>query len=483
MMATVLRHRPDLEARSNGLTALFYAILAGDEGVVRLLLEAGAEATARTLCVPGTGESVVHMAVGSWRHAMLPLLIALGADVNVRGTNPAGQTALHITAEQGNEEALRALIEAGVDVFAKYADGRTALDVAAKEGRVGTASMLLDRGVNVAGYEDGRTSPMYLAAVHNREELVRFLLGRCGSAMSEEERIHVVNGAAGAGRLEILKLLHAKGFPVIGRDERGDSGLTLAAYFGHKDAAVYLLRQGADIQGRDVQVAGWSRNPGVLELLQEAERQRAAVPDAELFPGWKDSPERFDPSSELSRQAEFFWTPAFSVKATRWIHVNQAPAGSFRCLVCRDLDFRRGMPADAEVAYFIAVELMGTAASGGCRGCRFLSDCLAQARRAYGEGEWGYDSMTHITLHSMALGAPLLLHGRGGDHTSWPSRRVEIYVEEGTYYSMSYRRRPLVSRLSQAGQPNVQNWRASSSVTASQITVTVRTKRARYQQE
>jgi hypothetical protein len=98
--------------------------------------------------------------------------------------------------------------------------------------------------------------------------------------------------------------------------------LTLAAYFGHKDAAVYLLRQGADIQGRDVQVAGWSRNPGVLELLQEAERQRAAVPDAELFPGWKDSPERFDPSSELSRQAEFFWTPAFSVKATRWIHVN-----------------------------------------------------------------------------------------------------------------------------------------------------------------
>jgi len=449
MMATLLRYHPDLEARCDGVTALYFAISTGDEKVVRLLLEAGADATARTLCESGTGESVIHMAVCWSRQAMLPLLIAYGADVNVRGTNPAGQTALHIAAQFGNEEALRELIKAGADVFAKYADGNTALDVAAREGRIGTASILLDYGMDiVAERAHGRRqiSPMYFAAMHNRMNMVRFLLDRCGSAMSEKAKIQVVFGAARSGRLDMLKMLNDEGFPILGRSELGDSGLTFAAYLGHKDVVVYLLRQGADIKGFDVEIATRGGHDGVLELFQEAERQRAAVADAELFPGWENGPKPSDNSFEME-QVEII-ANTMSVNASRRIRVNQMPVGLLRCTVCGDLDFRRGMPADAEVVFFMKTAMMGSSASRGCRGCQFLSDCLAQARRAYGENPMGNGPITHIVLHSIALGAPLLLHANTGNPYSFPQRRVEIYVEEGTYYSISHPGKRIFSRIS-----------------------------------
>ncbi len=123
---------------------------------------------------------------------MLPLLIQYGADVNACGTNPAGQAALHIAAHHGNEEALRILIDASADVFSKYADSpcHTPLDAAAAEGRIGTASSLLDHGVEIVAENvaERRISPMYLAAIYNREKMVRFLLDRCGSAISEEAK-------------------------------------------------------------------------------------------------------------------------------------------------------------------------------------------------------------------------------------------------------------------------------------------------------
>ncbi|KAF1968011.1 ankyrin, partial [Bimuria novae-zelandiae CBS 107.79] len=82
MMRTLLRYHPNLESTCNGLTALFYAVSSGNYEVVELLLEAGANAKAKTLCSPGKGESVLHMAVSSFMNSMLPLLIRYGADVN-----------------------------------------------------------------------------------------------------------------------------------------------------------------------------------------------------------------------------------------------------------------------------------------------------------------------------------------------------------------------------------------------------------------
>jgi hypothetical protein len=251
--------------------------------------------------------------------------------------------------------------------------------------------------------------------------------------MSEASKINTVIGAAGAGHLEILKMLDARGFPILGTDDRGMSGLSLAAYLGHKDAAVYLLRRGANPRQRSnrnttsLDMAILGRRGDILKLLQDAERQRAANPDAELFPEWK-----YSNKDSASEQAEVM-ACAMSVNATRKIHANQEPAGVFACNVCKDLDFRRGMPRDAEVVFIMGLAPMDYAASRGCRGCRFLSDCLAQARIAYDQGLWHNTPTSHFVLHSMAHGAPLLLHSNGPNPASHPSRRIEIYVKEGKH--------------------------------------------------
>ncbi|KAK2766117.1 hypothetical protein FQN54_007632 [Arachnomyces sp. PD_36] len=432
LMAALLEYRPNLEARTNGLTALYYAISAGDEGVAQLLLEAGADVKARTTCDPGTGESVLHMAVASFKHSILSLLIRYGADVNAAGTNPAGQTALHIATQYGDEVSLRELIKAGADVFATFPDGQTALDVAAKEGRINTASILLEHGFDVRTQNERRMSPLYMAAIHNRVQMVEFLLDRGADNISKDRKLHVVAGAAGTGRIGILKFLERKGFPLIGQDDV-DTGLHLAAYFGHKDTVIFLLRKGANPWQRNsinrtaLDMASAGNHSEIVTIIRDASRQLMTNPRAELFPDWKPAPE--SDSNSASFQTDLA-AKLISLYASRKIHANQEPAGIFSCEMCKDLDFRRGMSQDAEVVYFMGILRMRSSGSSGCRGCRFLSDCLDRANEVYGDGIWGNGPLESIVLHSMALGAPLLMHV--GDHTSMSRQRVEIYVKEGS---------------------------------------------------
>lgn len=458
MMSTVLRYHPDPETRASGVTALYYAISTGSEAVVRLLLEAGADATARTLCVPGTGESVLHMAVGWFKNALLPLLIAYGADVNATGTNPEGEAALHVAAKHGNAEAIAMLIDAGADISARSVDGWTPLGVAAAAGHVGSATVLVDRGgmdMMTANTEPGSgrgRSPLFLAALNGKENFLSAFL--CGGKLDvgripERLKTDVAVAAAGGGHLRVLQLLHDEGFPILGRNFDGESALEVAASFGHKDVVVYLLRQGADPRQQRGPHALSSFDEAILqghftivELLQEAERQRSVDPGAELFPGWRWYSAANDEADDPVLQAEFM-ADIMSLRSTRRIRANQDPGGAFNCDKCKDLDFRRGMHEDAEVVFFVGsiASINSSAFSDGCRGCRFLVDCLKKAMDLWGQDMWasgsgsgsGTDSLplTHLVLHSMSSRAPLLLHLHGSIPHVFPSRRLEIYVDDG----------------------------------------------------
>ena len=431
MMETLLKYTPNLESRLKGLTALFFAISAGDETVVRLLLEAGADARARTLCEVGTGESVLHMAAGGFKNSMLPILIRYGADVNVAGTNPMGQRALHIAAQYGNTEAVEELIKSGTDINAKFPGGETALVVAAREGQVDAASALINHGMDPLACFDGKKTAVFMAVVYGRTEMVRYFLDRYADRIDRRLQLELVIGAAATNRIEILKMFDKREFPMLGIDDVGIDALFPAILYKHKDAVVYLLRRGADPDPhipRDPN--SWAATEeGSLEinkLLREAKAQRGLCSASELFPEWQYR-EEDDPSSTQAK----LMAGVMSVNATRRIQANQKPAGVFSCRVCHDLDFRRGMPRDAEIVYFMVVEAMESAAAAGCRGCRFLSDCLAQARKAYGAALWDNFSGSGLVLHSIAQGAPLLFHLKTSDMLSIPSKEIEIYVKEG----------------------------------------------------
>ncbi|KFY61824.1 hypothetical protein V497_02707 [Pseudogymnoascus sp. VKM F-4516 (FW-969)] len=433
LMRILLQHKPNLQSRTNGLTALFLAISAGDETVVRVLLEAGADARARTTSEEGTGESVLHMAVGSFKNALLPLLIRYGADVNVAGTNPEGQTALHIAAQYGNVEAVEELVKAGADIYARFPSGESALEVAAQYGQIGVVEILIQHGMDPLRQIGGGGSAVDLSVIHGKTEMVRWFLDRYAERIDRMSKINMVIGAAGANRITILEMLDKAGFPMLALDRNGVSALFIAVNFKHSDAIVYMLRRGEDPEPHiptdpNSWVAKDESFKPAIDLLRSAKRQREAQPHAKLFPEWRY---RDEEEGSVAFQANLI-AKAVSVNATRKVEANQEPAGIFSCTLCHDLDFRRGMARDAEVVYYMREEDMRAAAER-CRGCRFLRDCLDEVRKAYGVKVWAMLRDDFLVLRSEVQGGPLLVHFHSGNPFQFRMRQIEIYVNEGNY--------------------------------------------------
>ncbi|RMZ74098.1 hypothetical protein GMOD_00004939 [Pyrenophora seminiperda CCB06] len=106
-----------------GKTALHLAALRGNEAVVRLLVEKGADVKAKDK----NGMTALHGAASEGNEAMVRLLVDRGADVNAKSND--GETVLHVAASfwRGNEAVVRLLVNSGADVKAKDNDGITAL--------------------------------------------------------------------------------------------------------------------------------------------------------------------------------------------------------------------------------------------------------------------------------------------------------------------------------------------------------------------
>jgi len=136
------------------------AIEDGEVGVVKDILERHPE-----LSNHQTDEHVLMMAALRGNAKMVRLLLEHGADVSAREFD--GATALHRAVFSQSPEVVRLLLEAGIDVNARNADGRTALHVALALSGIGTPEdrrdvivLLLEHGADVSIRDKaGRTPP------------------------------------------------------------------------------------------------------------------------------------------------------------------------------------------------------------------------------------------------------------------------------------------------------------------------------------
>ena len=137
-LRSLLDQRPDIvrERSGDGFTLLHLAAFFGQQDAVDLLLTSGAETDGR-----GTGwmtGTPLHSAASSGNVAVVRTLLAAGADPTARQSG--GWTALHAAARNGDPRMAELLLAAGADPGAVTDDGRSVLDMARERGDPDTVS-------------------------------------------------------------------------------------------------------------------------------------------------------------------------------------------------------------------------------------------------------------------------------------------------------------------------------------------------------
>ncbi|KAJ3033174.1 hypothetical protein HDV00_006671 [Rhizophlyctis rosea] len=245
MVSLFLSEAVDPNARGQMIfeTALAKACSNGHVELVKLLLAAGASATAHrgvALC----------MAVGYGASEIVPLLLDAGADVDgevvaipanflERGENVRGWWNILICGvRSGNLSVVRQLLGAGAHASFRYSH---ALWMAARLGRVDHARVLRNWGADANG--DWGKRPLVEAAIHGHLPMVRFLLDEGGADLHADDDTALLE-ACRYNHVGILTYLLGIGANV--HCHRGRS-MVLAAEQGFVGIMRELVAAGADV--------------------------------------------------------------------------------------------------------------------------------------------------------------------------------------------------------------------------------------------
>lgn len=218
-------------------------------------------------------------------------LLERGANVNARDLQ--GNTALMWAIMKGHDEVVRVLIgHRDIELEDRDELGNTALMWAASVGNLPIAGELIEQeGVEVNSQNYDHQTPLMLAVLNSRQEMVDYLLGRRGdwqSTVSEEE-------AKDWGFWAKWSLGQREPTEVNARDFRGRTALILAAELADPRIVELLLAhpdtrvEVADHQGRTALIAaagGAKENLEVVELLlkyNQGESERVSPSEDEIW--------------------------------------------------------------------------------------------------------------------------------------------------------------------------------------------------------
>lgn len=237
VVQTLLNNGANVSAQGpGGLTALHIAVIDGNEDMVELLLKAGANVNAKA---HNGGASALHIAVSldPTNIEILRLLLDQGADVDIRGDKPQGETPLHIAAQHGKLAAAAFLVTRGAEIKATYADGETALHRAAGSGEAEMVQWLLEHGAEIEARRNDGDTAISLAAIYGHRRVVEVLVE---NGVTDLELARSMLYAAGGGHLDVMRVLKIHGAHIDGRDTSGTTAAHMAAE-QNQPAAVRLL--------------------------------------------------------------------------------------------------------------------------------------------------------------------------------------------------------------------------------------------------
>jgi ankyrin repeat protein len=258
-------------AGREGGTPIHVASYHGHTRIVELLLAHGADANAPDRL----GRGPLHKAAAGGHVKTVQLLLSRGADVN-GASPPRHDGPLHRAALYGHTRVAEVLLEHGAKVDGpRQGITETPLRWAASGGHVKIVELLLQNGADPNVQGDSGYSPLHRAASNGHTGVVELLLSAGADVDAENERgntaLHeaALNGDAEAGRLLLAAGAEGDVFtmaglgdldgvralldgqPALANGTEGPHGAPLmwAAGAGQLDVVELLLARGADPNG------------------------------------------------------------------------------------------------------------------------------------------------------------------------------------------------------------------------------------------
>ncbi len=242
------------EQDAYGQTALLWACVNGHADVALYLLEKGANLETASNR-PGDidhGKTPLYWAVERGHASVVEKLMARGANAKLALGYMRSQP-IHLAAQAGRLDIVKILVENDPSTLDQDAYGETALLRASTSGHADVVLYLLDeKGANLETatnqprhwYLHGIT-PLYSAVKQGHASVVEKLMARGANAkVARQDMIQPLHFAAGAGRLDIVKIL-VENDPSTLDEQDADGQTALLWASGHADVVAYLFNQGA----------------------------------------------------------------------------------------------------------------------------------------------------------------------------------------------------------------------------------------------
>jgi serine/threonine-protein phosphatase 6 regulatory ankyrin repeat subunit B len=234
------------ETDKDGLTALHWAAIEGQEEMVSYLLSQGAQADITDQ------EGITPFMEAAWKgHVGVAkmLLQHMGAE-GLDETGKDGLTALHMAAIEGHEDIMAFLLSQGAQADTSDQEGITPFMDAAFGGNLSVVKMILQHmgGKGLDETDNEGWTAVYHAATEGHEEMVGYLLRKGAQAgITDSVGRSPFTWAAMRGHLGVVKMLlqHTGGKGLNQTDDKGVTALHWAGFKGHEEIVTFLLSQGA----------------------------------------------------------------------------------------------------------------------------------------------------------------------------------------------------------------------------------------------
>ncbi|KAJ4379967.1 hypothetical protein N0V86_004273 [Didymella sp. IMI 355093] len=216
--------------------------------------------------------SALYLAAEKGNEAMVRVLLDNGADVNMQDGRYG--TAILIASARGHKEVAKLLLDRGADINLQGGNYGNALQAAAVDGHKDVVELLLDRGANINLQGGYYGNALYAAAVNRHKDVVELLLDRGADINLQGGNYgNALQAAAVDGHKDVIELLLDRGVDINLQGGNYGNALQAAAVYGHKDVVELLLDRGADINlqggnyGNALQAAAVDGHKDVIELL------------------------------------------------------------------------------------------------------------------------------------------------------------------------------------------------------------------------